>query len=164
MKTANSNRKKTQTSASRMRAASSSVYRKVEQLLFWAMTVIDRTPNTTSFRSLGEKAMLDLEDSLDLIDLALHTKDDEQLLKFLEALSIRMRDIKTIFRIYWEKSKNIPERNIDEIGKPEKPSARILTQSQYSSFVTHMYSISVEVKLWTDKHSGAVGTDSQQKD
>lgn len=86
------------------------------------MTVIDRTPNTTSYKSLGEKVMLDLEDSLDLIDLALHTKDDEQLLQFLEALSIRMRDIKTIFRIYWEKSKNIPERNIEEIGKPEKPS------------------------------------------
>jgi len=164
MKTANSNGKKTRLSSSRMKAASSSLYRKVEQLLFWAMTVIDRTPNTTSYKSLGEKVMLDLEDSLDLIDLALHTKDDEQLLQFLEALSIRMRDVKTIFRIYWEKSKNIPERNIEEIGKPEKPSARILTRSQYSSFVTQMFDISMEVKRWSDAHSGAVRSDSRQND
>lgn len=138
-----------------MKAASSSIYRRIEQLLFWASGVIDRLPGTTSYKELGKKAMLDMEESLDLVALALQDGvSREQRVSLIDALSIRMGDLKTIFRLFREKSKNIPEREIKEIGEPEKPQTRILTSKQYATFISQMFLISSEMKAWRARHTG----------
>lgn len=137
-----------------MHCAQSSIYREIEQLLFWAMVIVDRLPKTTSYTELGRKVMLDLEESLDLMDLALHAKEPKDILDLIGALSIRLRDIRTIFRVFRDKSKNIDERDIQEMGEPVKPTARVVTSKQYTFFVDQMHLISKDMKRWRNRFTG----------
>ena len=148
-----------------MKAPSSSLYRLIEQLLFWAQVVVDRTPKTTSYGSLGKKVMFDMEESLDLVDLMLHTKDRADKLTYLNAISIRMRDVKTIFRLYRERSKRPAERLIGGPGKNGASEPGILSADQYSSFATQMFLIGKDLEHLIDSYTGAaVSADSRPED
>jgi len=149
-----SNQTRKRTSSLKMKAPSSSVYRKIEQLMYWASDVIDRTPNTTSFRCLGKKAMLDMEESLDLVDLAIHSKYLKMFISYLDGVSIRMRDLKTIFKFYRNKSMNPAERTLTEIGTPVPSRCRVLTSKQYATFITQMFDIAVELNQWIERKTG----------
>jgi len=146
----------------RMKASSSSTYRKVEQLLFWAGKVVDRTPKTPYFGVLGSRVTAALLESLTLIDLAQRTRPVPQFMEVMQALCVKLQEAKTIFRVYRERSMNAGERTIAETGTPEPPGARILTRKQYAEFITQMYDISAEINRWAERITG--GADKTSPD
>ncbi len=136
-------------------ARSAPVYRKVEQLLFWAEVVIDRLPKSLSFQERGKKIHFDLTDALVLIDLGLSAKPGAERLTYINALCVRMTDVKTHFRGLRERSKNPSERSIKELD-PDRPAdtQRLLTAKQYQTFISQMLQIDFEIANWANGNSG----------
>jgi len=159
-----SNQTRKRTSSFSMKAPSSSVYRKIEQLKFWAADVIDRAPNSTSFNCEGARAMQDIEESLLLVDIAIHTKDEKAFFDSMNEVSFRLRDLKTIFRFYRNKSMNPAERTIGQIGTPVPSRCRVVTAKQYANFITQMFDIEVEINRWIERKTGSADSQSAHPD
>ena len=114
-----------------MKASQASLYRKIELLLLWVMPVLDRLPKSLSCQELGKKALADLTDSLDLVSFALKAERGPQRLEYIDALIVRMTDLKTIIRSFRTMSQN------------REP--RVLTQDQYTTFIELLKPLSTEV-------------------
>lgn len=123
-----------------MKATQSSLYRKIEMILIWALPVLDRLPKSLSFQELGKKALADITDSLDLISFALKAERGKARLAYIDALIVRMADLKTIIRSF---------RMISKIREP-----RILTLDQYTVFIDLLRNISSEIGRWRASNAG----------
>ena len=123
-----------------MKASQASLYRKIELLLLWVMPVLDRLPKSLSCQELGRKALTDLTDSLDLVSFALKAERGPQRLEYIDALIVRMTDLKTIIRSFRTMSQN------------REP--RVLTQDQYTTFIELLKPLSTEVGRWRASNAG----------
>ena len=123
-----------------MKASQASLYRKIELLLLWVMPVLDRLPKSLSCQELGKKALTDLTDSLDLVSFALKAERGPQRLEYIDALIVRMTDLKTIIRSFRTMSQN------------REP--RVLTQDQYTTFIELLKPLSTEVGRWRASNAG----------
>ena len=123
-----------------MKASQASLYRKIELLLLWVMPVLDRLPKSLSCQELGKKALADLTDSLDLVSFALKAERGPQRLEYIDALIVRMTDLKTIIRSFRTMSQN------------REP--RVLTQDQYTTFIELLKPLSTEVGRWRASNAG----------
>ncbi|MBQ8049044.1 MAG: hypothetical protein IJ271_05535 [Bacteroidales bacterium] len=124
--------------------AQGSVYRKIELLLVWVMPVLDRLPKSLSCQELGRKALADLTDSLDLATFALKAERGTLRLQYIDALIVRMTDLKTIVRIF---------RTMSIQREP-----RVLTQDQYTTFIELLRPISAEVGRWRASNAGTASS------
>lgn len=124
--------------------AQGSVYRKIELLLVWVMPVLDRLPKSLSCQELGRKALADLTDSLDLATFALKAERGTHRLQYIDALIVRMTDLKTIVRTF---------RTMSIQREP-----RVLTQDQYTTFIELLRPISAEVGRWRASNAGTVSS------
>lgn len=127
-----------------MKASQASLYRKIELLLLWVMPVLDRLPKSLSCQELGKKALTDLTDSLDLVSFALKAERGPQRLEYIDALIVRMTDLKTIIRSF---------RTMSQSREP-----RVLTQDQYTTFIELLKPISTEVGRWRASNAGDCST------
>ena len=123
-----------------MKASQASLYRKIELLLLWVMPVLDRLPKSLSCQELGKKALTDLTDSLDLVSFALKAERGPQRLEYIDALIVRMTDLKTLIRSF---------RTMSQSREP-----RVLTQDQYTTFIELLKPISTEVGRWRASNAG----------
>ena len=127
-----------------MKASQASLYRKIELLLLWVMPVLDRLPKSLSCQELGKKALADLTDSLDLVSFALKAERGPQRLEYIDALIVRMTDLKTIIRSFRTMSQN------------REP--RVLTQDQYTTFIELLKPLSTEVGRGRASNAGDCST------
>ena len=127
-----------------MKASQASLYRKIELLLLWVMPVLDRLPKSLSCQELGKKALTDLTDSLDLVSFALKAERGPQRLEYIDALIVRMTDLKTVIRSF---------RTMSQSREP-----RVLTQDQYTTFIELLKPISTEVGRWRASNAGDCST------
>lgn len=115
-------------------------------LLIWAIPVLDRLPKSLSFQELGKKAMTDLTDSLDLISFALKAKRGDNRLAYIDALIVRLTDLKTIIR------------TLRFLSTQREP--RVLTQDQYTVFIDLLRGISSEIGRWRASNTGESSSSS----
>ena len=108
------------------------------------MPVLDRLPKSLSCQELGKKALTDLTDSLDLVSFALKAERGPQRLEYIDALIVRMTDLKTIIRSF---------RTMSQSREP-----RVLTQAQYTTFIELLKPISTEVGRWRASNAGDCST------
>ena len=123
-----------------MKASQASLYRKIELLLLWVMPVLDRLPKSLSCQELGRKALTDLTDSLDLVSFALKAERGPQRLEYIDALIVRMTDLKTIIRSFRTMSQNREPR------------------VQYTTFIELLKPLSTEVGRWRASNAGDCST------
>lgn len=108
------------------------------------MPVLDRLPKSLSCQELGRKALADLTDSLDLATFALKAERGTLRLQYIDALIVRMTDLKTIVRIF---------RTMSIQREP-----RVLTQDQYTTFIELLRPISAEVGRWRASNAGTASS------
>lgn len=116
------------------------IYRDLELLLRWEISVVDRLPKSLGYQELGRQAILSTNESLTLVSLALKVEDDRAKSNALGALFVQLENIKSVFRTLRELSKD-----------PSKP--RVLTEKQYLHFIEIINRISYQQYAWAGKYA-----------
>lgn len=126
-----------------MKPAQVSIYRVTERLLLWAVPIVERLPKSLPYQVMGRKVIEDIEESLDLITLALQSDGGDGRLQLLDLLTVRMTSVRTHFRILSE--------------------LKALSLNQHAAYLEFATSIASQLGAWRKKTRETVaGTSHDQ--
>lgn len=121
-----------------MKAAQSSLYREVENVLIWFIPVSARVPKIIALRSITENCTTDLTDALTAIALGLQSDDPKDVKDCIDVILLHITKVKTAVKILKEFS--------------DRSSAiHILNDRQVSNFSLSINKISTELGKWRSK-------------
>lgn len=121
-----------------MKAAQSSLYREVENVLIWFIPVSARVPKIIALRSIAEECTTNLSDALTSIALGLQSDSLEDTKDCIDMVLLHITKVKTAVKILKEFS--------------DRSSAiHILNDRQVSNFSLSINKISTELGKWRSK-------------
>lgn len=121
-----------------MKAAQSSLYREVENVLIWFIPVSARVPKIIALRSIAEECTTNLSDALTAIALGLQSDSLEDTKDCIDMVLLHITKVKTAVKILKEFS--------------DRSSAiHILNDRQVSNFSLSINKISTELGKWRSK-------------
>lgn len=118
-----------------MKAAQSSLYREVENVLIWFIPVSARIPKIIVLRSIAEECTTNLSDALTAIALGLQSENPGDTKDCIDTVLLHITKVKTAVKILKEFS--------------DRSSAiHILNDRQVSNFSLSINKISTELGKW----------------
>lgn len=121
-----------------MKAAQSSLYREVENVLIWFIPVSARVPKIIALRSITEDCTTNLSDALTAIALGLQSDNLNDVKDCIDMVLLHITKVKTAVKILKEFS--------------DRSSAiHILNDRQVSTFSLSINKISTELGKWRSK-------------
>ena len=118
-----------------MKAAQSSLYREVENVLIWFIPVSARIPKIIALRSIAEEWTTNLSDALTAIALGLQSENPGDTKDCIDTVLLHITKVKTAVKILKEFS--------------DRSSAiHILNDRQVSNFSLSINKISTELGKW----------------
>lgn len=119
-----------------MKASQSSLYRELENLLLWFIPVGNNFPKDFALRSLGERMLNELSDSLTACALALKTQDLSQRLELINLVELHITSVQSISKV------------LVEFSSREGNVKRIISQKQRATLLKAMCSIGNQLARW----------------
>ena len=132
-----------------MKARQSSIYRKLEELHFWASSLVDRLPKSLSYQIEGKAILDDLNNALLITKFALKSpKCSQTRLQHIDTLDVYLEDLDSHITELRERAKRV---------KAENGKSPFLTKDQYATFLKEMALILIELNAWRKANDGSGG-------
>ena len=129
-----------------MKATQSSLYREIENLILWFIPIGNNIPKDFALRSLGERMLNEMTDSLTACNLALQTKDLAHRLELINLVKLHMTTVQSISKVFVEYSSR--EGNV----------RRIISQKQRAAMLVSMTNIGSQIARWAKSTESALHT------
>ena len=121
-----------------MKAAQSSIYRSIENVVIWFIPVSARVPKIVALRCLAEECTINLNDALTSVALGLQSGEWNDVRDCIDMTLLHITKVKTAVKMLKEFS-------------DRSPAIHILNNRQMSSFLLSMNKIMTELDKWRKK-------------
>lgn len=127
-----------------MKAAQSSIYRSIENVMIWFIPVSARVPKVIALRCLTEECTINISDALTSVALGLQSKNWNDVRDCIDMVLLHMTKVKTAVKILKEFS-------------DRSATIHILNDRQLSVFSLSMNKIMTELGKWRKKVEERIG-------
>lgn len=127
-----------------MKAAQSSIYRSIENVMIWFIPVSARVPNVVALRCLTEECTINISDALTSVALGLQSKNWKDVRDCIDMVLLHMTKVKTAVKVLKEFS-------------DRSATIHILNDRQLSVFSLSMNKIMTELGKWRKKVEERIG-------
>lgn len=127
-----------------MKAAQSSIYRSIENVMIWFIPVSARVPTIIALRCLAEECTTNMSDALTSVALGLQSENWNDVRDCIDMVLLHMTKVKTAVKILKEYS-------------DRSATIHILNDRQLSVFALSMNKIMTELGKWRKKVETRIG-------
>lgn len=131
-----------------MKAAKSSLYREIENLILWFIPVGNNIPKDFALRKLGERMLDELTDALTACNLALQTRGLHQRLELINLVKLHVVTVQSISKVF------------DEFSSRKGNERRVISQRQRDALMKMMTSIGCQLARWAKSTESAISETS----
>lgn len=114
-----------------MKPGQSSIYRELELLLEFTIRITERLPKSLPWKTIGERTVNNIMDSLDFVCLAFQAEEGKKRLDVIDCLIVRMTSVKMSYR--------------------QMLNLRQISPKQYADFLGKLNSIGTQIGAWRNK-------------
>lgn len=127
-----------------MKAAQSSIYREIENLILWFIPIGNKIPKDFALRKLGERMLDEMTDALTACNLALQTRELHQRLELINLVKLHLTTVQSVSKV------------MVEFSSREGNTRRIISQKQRAALMKMMTAIGCQLARWAKSTESAI--------